>query len=186
MTSTGKGVNERDDDEDDDVAATLVHVETCEIRITEIQRNLSKTTVFDLDNMLNINKDMSELNNTDDDASAVTVATKNLSEGKYNTPVLDIPPGFFDTNIKQVVNTSKKLKKPFKKKRNHKKKYGKQAMDSTDRNHGNKRERDGNQQLNQSNRNHTSNNSGTIGNNNSNNQGERGEMNNGSNKFNDE
>ena len=47
--------------------------------------------------MIIINKGMSQLDNSGDDSSAVTVAIKNLSEGKENDP-MNIPQGFFDTD----------------------------------------------------------------------------------------
>ena len=181
--TTNKGIDERDDDDDDDddgADATPVTLETCELQNTKIKRNLPTKAVLDLGTMVSNNKNMPELDKFDDDASAVTVATENLSERKYNVPI-DIPYGFFDTAVNQAMNIPKKPKKPHKKKRKRKKKHGKQAMDSAEGNNGKKRDHDGNQ----SNEN-TNSNSGNAGNNNSNDQGERDEMNKDFNQFNDE
>ena len=66
--------------------------------------------------MVNNNKNMPDLNQWDDDASQVTVATKNSSEGKYSAPI-EIPHGSRE-NDKQAVNIPKKSKKSHKKKEN--------------------------------------------------------------------
>ena len=57
---------------------------------------------------------MPGLDDNNDDASAVIVATKNLSEEKYNEP-MTIPQGLFDTDTAQTVNIPKKPKKNCKK-----------------------------------------------------------------------
>mmetsp|Transcript_8892 Transcript_8892/g.9483 ORF Transcript_8892/g.9483 Transcript_8892/m.9483 type:complete len:115 (+) Transcript_8892:134-478(+) len=110
-----KGVDDRDDDEDD-IDATPVRVETCKLQNTETKQNLSMTAVFNLDTIVNNNKNWPQLDKFDIDASAVTVATKNSSAGKYN-----IPHRFFKNEVNQVVNSTKKPKKLHKKKQKHKK-----------------------------------------------------------------
>ena len=77
---TSKGVDERNDDEHGEVDTTQVPVETCELQNTKIKRIFPKPVVLDLGLMVNISKGMPELDNINDDASVVTVATKNSSK----------------------------------------------------------------------------------------------------------
>ena len=112
----------------------------------------------------------------DEDASQVTVATKNSSEGKYSAPT-DIPHKFREAN---QVNIPKTPKQTHKKKRKHKKKYDKQATGSNEANDSSQRTHEG----------HQPGAGSTLGanansGNNSNNR-PREEMNDKSSKFNDE
>ena len=78
MASPGR--DERDDRGDDNTNKRPVVVEICELRNTEIKKKKSSTTaVLDLGTMITPGVD-----NGEDDALAVTMATKNLFEGKYN------------------------------------------------------------------------------------------------------
>ena len=52
--------------------------------------------------MININKSMPQLDNSNDDKLTVIVAKKNLREGNKNEPV-NIPTGFFDIDTTQTV-----------------------------------------------------------------------------------
>ena len=90
---TSQGMDERDDDEDDDTNNPSVVVATLELQNTVIKKKSSTMAVFELGTMININKGMPGLDNSDNNASAVTIATKNSSEGKYNEPMA-IPQGF--------------------------------------------------------------------------------------------
>ena len=58
--------------------------------------------------MININNGMSGLD-SNDDTSAVTVATKNSYERKYNEPI-DISEGVFDMDPEQAVDHPKQSK----------------------------------------------------------------------------
>ena len=123
--------NKGEDERDDDVAATTVAVETCKITNTAIKSIPTKCEVMDLRNLFTTTKGMPLLYNNDndndddgaDDASAVTVATKYLKEGKHNMSA-KIPTNFFD--IQPVMSTPTSSKKNQRKKsQNHKKKHGK-------------------------------------------------------------
>ena len=52
--------------------------------------------------MANNNKNIPDLDTFDDDASQVTVATKNLAEGNYNAPN-DIPHDFLNSDAKRFI-----------------------------------------------------------------------------------
>ena len=163
-------MDERADDEGDDIDKRPVVVEICELRNTETKKkNLSTTAVLDIDTMITINKCMPGVDNSDDDASAVTVATKHLCEEKYNKQ-MDIPEGFFDTDTTQAVDYPKQKKYRKRRPNQHQKKqHGKQATNSTEGTEGTKRDHTGDQQEDQSN---LSGNGGNRGNNSNNQQNE--------------
>ena len=161
---TSQGMDERGDNEDDNTDKPPVGVAICEFQNTAIKKKkLSTMAVLDLGTMIIIKKCMPGLDNSDDDASAVTVPTKNLSEGKYNEP-MDILQGMFDTDTTQAVELPKEQKKYRERKtnRHQKKNLGKHAMNSTEGAGGTKHDHERNQQEDQSN---SSRNGGSCGNN---------------------
>ena len=94
MTSPGR---DESDNHGDDTDTRPVVVETRELRNTRIKKKQPSTTaVVDLGTMITTNKGMPGVDN-EDDASAMTVATKYLCGEKYNQQI-DIPEGLFDTD----------------------------------------------------------------------------------------
>ena len=99
MTSQGMDERANDEDDDDDTDKPPVVVENCELRNTEIlEKYLSTTEIFGLGTMITINKRIPGVENSDDNALAVIVTTKNSIEGKYNEP-MNIPEGLFDMDL---------------------------------------------------------------------------------------
>ena len=107
--------DECDDRGDDDTDKQPVVVEIRELRNTGIKKKYSSTTVvLDLDTMITINKCMPGIY-SEDNASAMTVATKSSCEENYNKQI-DIPVGFFDTDTTNEVEHPNKQKKYRKRK----------------------------------------------------------------------
>ena len=107
---TSKQIDELEDDKDYDANEPPVLVAIRDLPNTAFKRNLSTKAKLDLGAMININKGMSRLDNSYDEASAVTVATKNSCEGEESVP-MNIPQGFFDMDTTQTVNIPKEPKK---------------------------------------------------------------------------
>ena len=85
-----KRMDKLDDNGDDNADEPPSLVAISDIPNTAFMRNLSTIAKFDLGTMITFNKGMPHLDNSDDDASVVTVPTKNSCEVKESEP-MNIP-----------------------------------------------------------------------------------------------